>query len=123
MKFFSLAIVLWSALLACGQDITPTPSPSPDTESTERAKEQEKAVIQLLDSAVSDAGSLRLAQNRALVYGITGDLYWKFDEKRARALFHNSATEMLNANAEAETESRNNRRPNFGQFFTGDIRY
>ena len=37
---------------------------------------------------------------------MSADLYWKFDEKRARELFRNSATEILSYNQEAEKERR-----------------
>ena len=82
-------------------------SPTESVSEKEKArKEQEKRVLQMVDQAVGDADSLRLPQNRAIVYAIAGDLYWKFDEKRARELFRNSANEIIAANAEAEKQKK-----------------
>src|SRR5262249_19750396 len=133
MKLIALALILLTTVMAFGQTTDPSPSPNDaDPEATEKAKEQEKHAVQLLDSAVNDAGSVRLAQNRAIVFAMAGDLYWKFDEKRARALFRNSMGEILNANAEAEADAaaaaRRNNGPGFGGFGFArndgsDIRY
>jgi hypothetical protein len=85
-------------------------APTSPTESQEekekKQKEQEKLVLQILDGAVSDAATLKLAQNRAIVYAIAGDLYWKFDEKRAREMFRNVGSEILLSNAESEKEKK-----------------
>lgn len=58
-----------------------------NTEKEKAQKELEKRVLEMLDQAVGDAATLKLARNRAIVYAIAGDLYWKFDEKRAREFF------------------------------------
>jgi hypothetical protein len=76
------------------------------TEKEKAKKELEKRVLKMLDDAVGDAGTLKLAQNRAVVYAIAGDLYWKFDEKRARELFRNAANDILAANVETEKERK-----------------
>ncbi len=65
-------------------------------------KELEAQALKILDQAVGDAATLKLAQNRAIVSAIAGDLYWKFDEKRARVFFRNSANDILDANSDAE---------------------
>ena len=83
--------------------ISPTASKS-EKEKTQR--ELEKRVLTMLDQTVSDAGAFKLAQNRAVVYAIAGDLYWKYDEKRDRELFRNCGNEILMANTEAENEKR-----------------
>src|SRR5437867_11652921 len=59
----------------------------PDSEKDKKKKELEDRVQRMIDGAVADAAILRLPDNRAVVYGISGDLYWKFDEKKARELF------------------------------------
>ena len=84
-----------------------SPSPTPNASEKEKAqKELEKQVLKILDDAVNEAGNLKLANNRAIVYAIAGDLYWKFDEKRARELFRNAGGEIINANAEFEKEKK-----------------
>lgn len=139
MKLFPAVIILFAAVLAFGQAAAPNATPDPtsgpsgtDTESIDKAKEQQRYAIQLLDSAANDAGSLRLAQNRAIVLAMAGDLYWKYDEKRARTLFRNSMGEVLSANAEAEADAAAAARRISGPGFEGfgfgrndgsDIRY
>ncbi|HEX8637819.1 MAG TPA: hypothetical protein VF692_07155, partial [Pyrinomonadaceae bacterium] len=86
---------------------TSTTAPTASKEEKEKKqKEQEKTVLEMLDQAVGDAATLKLAQNRAIVYAIAGDLYWKFDEKRARELFRNSGNEIMQATAEAEKDKK-----------------
>ncbi len=76
----------------------------------------------MLDQAVSDAASLKLPRNRAIVYAIAGDLYWKFDEKRARELFRNSGNEILVANLETERDKKSDDDPFSGVFEFDDVR-
>lgn len=101
--------------------VFPQTSPTSPTEAKEekekKQKEQEKRVLEMLDQATGDAATLKLPENRAIVYAIAGDLYWKFDEKRARNLFRNSGNEMLLANAEAEKDKKTDDDP-YAQIFT-----
>ncbi|MBK6589204.1 MAG: hypothetical protein IPG22_13000 [Acidobacteria bacterium] len=99
-KFVSLLMLLCSFALAQTQ---PTDS---DADKAKKNKEQDERVVQLLDQAIGEAVSLRLPQNRAVVYAMAGDMYWKFDEKRARELFRSSAGELVSYNQEAEKERR-----------------
>ena len=86
---------------------TPTPTPTPvQAEKTEKQKELEKRVVEMLDQAIADVDTLKLAQNRAIVFAIAGDLYWQFDEKRARELFRMAGNDLINANIEAEKERK-----------------
>lgn len=106
MKPYIPSLLLCFAILvvtAAAQTSTPTPAPA---EKTAAQKELDKRVVEMLDSAAADAATLKLAQNRAVVFAMTGDLYWKFDEKRAREMFRNSANELINVNAEAEKEKK-----------------
>lgn len=92
------------------------------TEKEKREKELEKQVLEMLDSAVSDADALRVPQNRAIVYAIAGDLYWKFNEKRAREFFRKSGDEILAANAENEKEKKDADDPYFAVFDSSSVR-
>ncbi|MBA3632677.1 MAG: hypothetical protein H0W58_07695 [Acidobacteria bacterium] len=112
-------LILFSLTLTLAQDNSPTES---KTEKEKQQKKLELRVLEMLDQAVSDAGILKLAQNRAIVYAIAGDLYWKFDEKRARELFRNSGNDILVANAEAEKDKKNDDDPYAAVFDFGDIR-
>lgn len=109
------ALFFFSAL---GQGASPTESQS-DKEKTK--KELEERAVHMLDQAVGDASSLKLPQNRAVVYGMAGDLYWKFDAKRARELFRNAAGEILTFNSETEKERKDNTEPYY-EFFGNDVR-
>ncbi|CAA9413305.1 MAG: hypothetical protein AVDCRST_MAG74-2773 [uncultured Pyrinomonadaceae bacterium] len=90
-----------------------TESPS---EKEKKQKELQKTVLEMLDQAVGEAAALKLAQNRAIVFAIAGDLYWKFDEKRARELFRSAANDIIVSNAEAEKEKKETD-DTFGQIY------
>jgi len=93
-----------------------------DTEKEKKKKALEERVVQILEQAIGDAPTLRLAQNRAIVYALAGDLLWKFDEKRSRDLFRNAAAEILSHNHEAEKERRESTDAMFEFFDPNDTR-
>ncbi len=113
--FTALAIFCFSV----SAQTSPTES---KTEKEKTQKELEKRVLEMLDQAVGDAATLKLARNRAVVYAIAGDLYWKFDEKRAREFFRNCESEILAANVEAEKEKKETEDLYAGVFEYGNIR-
>jgi hypothetical protein len=114
MKIFRLFIVLLLVSITFAQT-SPTES---QTDKEKKQKELEKQVLQMLDQAVGDAGTLKLARNRAMVFGVAGDLYWKFDEKRSRQLFRDMANDIIVANQEAEKEKSEREGP--GMYFDFD---
>jgi hypothetical protein len=52
-----------------------------------KQRELEKNTLKLLDAVISDAAGLKLRENRAYVLTSAADTLWRYDEKRARALF------------------------------------
>ncbi|HEX8636776.1 MAG TPA: hypothetical protein VF692_01840, partial [Pyrinomonadaceae bacterium] len=62
----------------------------------------------LIEQIFADAPNLKLGENRALVYAQVGNMVWQSDEKRARALFQNAVTELINAQMLAEADKKNN---------------
>lgn len=119
MKTYIPLLLLCFAILvgsAAAQTSTPTPT---QEEKMAAQKEIEKRVVEMLDQVASDASTLKLAQNRALVFAMAGDLYWKFDEKRARDLFRNSGNEMMTANTDAEKEKKETDDPYAAMFDFG----
>ena len=113
-----LFFVLLFALTAFAQT-APTES---QAEKEKARKELEKQVLDTLSQAVSEAAALKLPQNRAVVYAVAGDLYWKFDEKRARELFRNSGSEIVTANLEAENEKKDSDDPFVQIYDFSDVR-
>jgi hypothetical protein len=107
------------AAVAAQQTASPTES---QTEKEKAQKELEKQVQKMLDQAIGDAGTLKLATNRAIVYAIAGDLYWKFDEKRARDLFRNAANDVIVGNLEAEKEKKDSDDPFTQLYDFSDVR-
>ena len=93
-----------------------TPPTESQSEKEKKQKELQKTVLEMLDQAVGEAAVLKLPQNRAIVYAIAGDLYWKFDEKRARELFRSAGNDIVVANAEAEKEKKETDDP-FAQLY------
>ena len=118
-------IICWLCLLfvcfspAAAQNTSPTES---KTDSEKTRKEAEKRVQEMLDQAVGEAATLKLPQNRAVVYAVAGDLYWKFDAKHAAELFRNSGNEIVIANAESEKEKKEGDDPYAVFFDFSDIR-
>ncbi len=93
-----------------------------ETEKENKQKELDDRVLQILNQSTGDAATLRLPENRAIVFAISGDLYWKFDEKRSRELFRNAAAEILIFNQDVEKEKRDNTDPYFEMFDSNDVR-
>lgn len=107
-KLFSLTSILvlfCSIAFAQATSTTTQPSdPSAETDAAKKKKELDERIMQMIDQALNDGNALRLPQNKALIFAIAGDLYWKFDEKRGRELFRNAASEIISYNAETEKE-------------------
>jgi hypothetical protein len=103
-----ICLILCSLTFTFAQADSPTES---QTEKEKVQKELEKRVLIMIDQAVGDAAYLKLPQNKAIVYAIAGDLYWKFDEKRARELFRNSANEIMIGTFEAEKDKKDDDDP------------
>lgn len=120
-SILSTFVVLLISLSVFAQTAAVSPTES-QTEKDKKQKELEQAVLKTIDQAVGDAGTLKLAENRAIVYAIAGDLYWQFDEKRARQLFRDSANDILVANTEAEKDKKDTDDPYFGIFNSSNSR-
>ena len=108
--------VLLALLLFVPFAVAQSQPPEVDAEKQKKAIELEEKVVQMLEQIVADVPTLRLAQNRAVVYGMAGDLYWKFDEKRAREIFRTCTGEILAANAEWDRDVKNSDNP-FGNMY------
>ena len=113
MKIYRL-VLLFVLFSLINPTISAQTSPTESKTEKEKAqKELEKQVVKMLDQAIGDAGGLKLPANRAIVYALAGDLYWKFDEKRARELFRNAANDVVLANLETEKERKDSDVPFF----------
>ncbi len=115
MKIIRLFVVLLIVSITFAQT-SPTESQS---DKEKKQKELEKQVLQMLDQAVGDATTLKLPRNRAIVFGIAGDLFWKFDEKRSRQLFRDMANDLIVSDLEAEKEKKESNDPD--RFYGGDF--
>ncbi|MFN2502325.1 MAG: hypothetical protein ABR530_09975 [Pyrinomonadaceae bacterium] len=106
MHFRKLVILASVVSLLTSLALSQAQPSETDADKAKKKKELEERVVQMLDQAVDDANAIRLPQNRAIIYGISGDLYWKYDQKRARELFRSAANEINNYNFEAEKDRR-----------------
>ncbi len=122
MKTAVIFIVLMIFCAFCFSAAAQTSPTDSKTDKEKAQKELEKRVLDILDQAVSDAATLKLAQNRAVVYATAGDLYWKFDEKHAREIFRNCESEILIANAEDDKEKKDDSDLYSGVFEFSNIR-
>lgn len=123
MKLLKLTCIISAVLFLHLSAPAQLPSGETDGEKEKNVKGQNERIVQMLDQAAGESSTLRLAQNRAVVYALSGDLYWKFDEKRSRELFRNSAAEISASNQETEKEKSENP-TDFASLFDlrGDIR-
>src|SRR4051794_9224807 len=96
---FALFVLALSIGVCAQVPGTPTPTPS------EKQAKLDALIQQGLDDAIGNTSSLRLPENRALAYGMLGDMYWRFDQKRARELFRNAGPELSGFNAEMEKDA------------------
>jgi hypothetical protein len=105
---------------------TVSPSQTSPTESVSEKektqKELEKRALEMIDQAVNEANTLKLAANRAIVFALAGDLYWRFDEKRARDLFRSAGDDILVANLESEKEKKDSDDPYLSFYEYGGVR-
>ena len=130
MRFRNLAFFISTILLLCALASAQTQPSEADadkdkkanTEKDKKQKELDERVMQILDQSIGDAGSLRLPENRAIVDAVSADLYWKFDEKRARELFRSAAAEIIAFNQDMEKEKRDSTDPLFELFDSNDVR-
>jgi hypothetical protein len=99
-----VSLVAISCLIGSAQT-TPSPSPSASPEDPAKRAKLDALIQQALDDAITNTTSLRLPENRALSYATLGDMYWRFDQKRARELFRNVGPELSAYNADVEKES------------------
>lgn len=67
----------------------------PSAQNDKLSPELEKEAFGLLGDVVNEAASLKLAENRAVVFAISGGLLWKSDQKRARKLFRDAGNELI----------------------------
>jgi hypothetical protein len=77
-----------------------TPSYAQTTKEPEKSKEQvalEEQTYKLLAEIANETALLKLAENRALVSGIVGNLLWEKDEKLARRIFSSAVAELIQA--------------------------
>lgn len=100
------AILILTAVFLCSFAFAQSQPSESDADKEKKKKEIDERVVQLLDQAIAEAGTMRLPQNRAVIFAISGDLYWKFDSKRSRDLFRDAAAEILAFNQESEKEKR-----------------
>ncbi len=92
VSIFVLILLIFG--FAAAQDKPTETQPSPTPEKDKARLELEAEAIELADSAAIDANSLKLWENRALIYALAGDMLWATDQKRARILFRNAANEL-----------------------------
>ena len=98
--------------------IQPAPQESQETEEEKKAaKELEKKALGLLDEMVTEAASLKLAENRVYILAGASDVLWARNEERARALVREAMDQAVAHMREAKDKAAQED----GQYF--DSRY
>ncbi|HJU91649.1 MAG TPA: hypothetical protein VJ656_01845 [Pyrinomonadaceae bacterium] len=84
-RFLTLLAVALTLLITAPS--TAQEKDSQKAKETEQRQEFDKKTLALLNDVASAAWSLKLPENRLFVMSNTADLFWTFDEKRARNLY------------------------------------
>lgn len=77
------------------------------TADEEAAKMKLARQTKLLEQILADAKTLRLPENRALIFARVGNAYWQSDEKKARKLFADAISDVIAAQTESLDEKIN----------------
>ena len=118
-RFVYLGVLSLAFFTVSLSQTSPTESAS---EKEKTQKELEKRALEMIDQAVGEANTLKLPANRAIVFALAGDLYWRFDEKRARELFRSAGDDILVANLESEKEKKDSDDPYLSFYEYGGVR-
>lgn len=105
MRLRSLVSLASIFTLLCASAFAQT-QPKAEAEKDKLTKEQKERIVQMLDESIVAANGLRLPENRATLLAMAGDLYWRFDDKRARELFRSAAADLINFYTETDKEKR-----------------
>ncbi|HJQ32906.1 MAG TPA: hypothetical protein VJ866_12030 [Pyrinomonadaceae bacterium] len=109
LKSLTLSVLILSGAAAAQ---LPQVKQESDEEKAKARKELERKALALLDETLEQSQVLKLAENRAAVRLQAADLLWPRDEKRARQLFRDAASDFLAARTsarDAEARSRPDR--------------
>src|SRR6185312_13994775 len=95
---FTFIIIGISFTFSAGQENLGTQAPDsnkPDSNKSESQPSIEDRAYLLLDQVIAGIGSLKLPENRSRLEIMAGDLLWKRDSERARALFLQAAADVV----------------------------
>lgn len=104
-RWFAIFALIFTLSFASASQ---TPTPTVD----QKAKEKVEKQVTIADAILTDVAGLGLGENRAFVYAKIGGLLWKSDKKTASSMFQRSVSELVNAQAMAESEGKNRLGPN-----------
>src|ERR1051326_1829252 len=93
----SLVILCWATAPAAAQGSTPRDSAAAQKAQEEKAaaqKARERKALALLDEIIAQTQSLKLPENRIRVRAKAAEMLWPRDEKRARALLMEAASDL-----------------------------
>lgn len=92
LKVLTLCLLILSSTAAA--QLPQSTKQESEEEKAKARKELERKALVLLDETLEGAQVLKLAENRAALRVQAADLLWPRDEKRARALFRDAATDL-----------------------------
>jgi hypothetical protein len=104
LKSLTLSLLILSATVAAQ---LPQVKQESEEERAKARKELERKALAMLEETLMTAQVLKLPENRAAIRVQAADLLWTRDEKRARALFRDAATDI--AAAQSQEDARRSR--------------
>ncbi len=112
---FVATVVASAQTPATGADATAATTATADQpQKTSEQQALERKALALLDELAGGADALRLPENRALVRASVADILWTHDEKRARALFKDAMSGLVEATPAAADDSDESFEMGFG---------
>jgi hypothetical protein len=94
--YFGKVWALWLIILVilCSPAPLWTQTSEQDAEKAKAKLERDKRIAETVEQAVAEVAALRLPGNRAVIFALAGDIYWRLDPERSRILFRKTISEI-----------------------------
>ena len=88
------AVWLIIVMILCAPATLCAQASEQDAEKAKAKLERDKRIAEMVEQAVAEVAALRLPGNRAVVFTLAGDIYWRLDPERSRVLFRKTISEI-----------------------------
>lgn len=88
------AVWLIIVMILCAPATLCAQASEQDAEKAKAKLERDKRIAEMVEQAVAEVAALRLSGNRAVIFTLAGDIYWRLDPERSRVLFRKAISEI-----------------------------